>query len=81
MCLNHRQLDPKSRRRMVIANIALILGIPLSNSVRLHWVHGLSQIEVNWLDAITGFCFGHYIAIMFFGLRGSRRCGLTDSGK
>jgi len=81
MCLNHRQLDPKSRRRMIIANVSFILGILLWNSERWNWVHGISQMELNWLHAFTGFFFGLYIAIMFFGLRGSRCCGITESGK
>jgi hypothetical protein len=81
MCLNHRQLDPKSRRLMIIANVSFILGILLWNSERWGWIHGLSRFEVNWLHAFTGFCFGLYIAIMFFGLRGARRCGLIDSEK
>jgi hypothetical protein len=81
MCVPNRQLDPKTRRRMMIANIALILGILLSNSVRLQWVHGISQREVNWLDLFTGFCFGLYITIMLFGLRSARRCGTNASEK
>ncbi len=81
MCLNHRQLDPKTRCLMVIANVSFILGILLQVSDRWNWIHGISQYELNWLHAFTGFFFGLYIAIMFFGLRAARRCGLTDSGK
>jgi hypothetical protein len=79
MCLNHRQLDPKSRRRMIIANVSFILGILLSNSERWDWVHGLSQFELNWFHAFSGFFLGLYIAIILFGLRGARRCGATSS--
>jgi hypothetical protein len=81
MCLNHRQLDPKSRRLMIIANISFILGILLWNSERWGWIHLSSQFELNWLHALTGFLFGLYIAIMFFGLRGSRCCGIINSEK
>ena len=81
MCLNRRQLDPKTRRRMVIANIALILGILLSNFERWHWFHISSQFEQNWFDAFTGFCFGLYIAIMFFCLRCARRNRAVGSGE
>ncbi|HMD77022.1 MAG TPA: hypothetical protein VKG86_06580 [Terracidiphilus sp.] len=81
MCIADRQLDPKTRRLMVIANLSFILAILLSNSERWNWVHGFSQFELNWLHAFTGFFFGLYIAIMFFGLRTARRCGTTDSGK
>ena len=81
MCISNRQFDPKARRRMVIANIALILGILLSNSVRLNWVHPSSQLALNWLDAFTGFCFGLYITIMLFRLRFARCCGVNASEK
>jgi hypothetical protein len=81
MCLNHRQLDPKTRRRMMFANVSFIVGILLWNSERWNWVHGLSQIELNWLHAFTGFFFGLYIAIMFFGLRGARRCRASEPEK
>ena len=80
MCINHRQLDPKTRRRMVVANLALILGILLWNSVRWNWIHPSSQIELNCLHAFTGFCFGLYITIVLFGLRGVRRCGIINAG-
>ena len=66
---------------MVIANLALILGILLWNSERWNWTHGLSQIEMNLLHAITGFFFGLYIAMILFGLRCARRCGITEAGK
>ncbi len=81
MCISNRQLDPKTRRWMVIANLSMILGILLSNSVRWNWVHGISQMELNWLHAFTGFFYGLYIAIMFFGLRGARRCCAIDPEK
>jgi hypothetical protein len=81
MCINHRQLDPKTRHRMIIANIALILGILLLNSERWNWVHLSNQVELNWLDATTGFLFGLYIAIMLFGLRGARRCRASEPEK
>lgn len=77
MCISSRQLDPKTRRLMIIANLALILGILLQNSLRWNWIHGLNHTELNWLDAITGFFFGLYITIMFFGLRKARRCCVT----
>jgi zinc transporter ZupT len=73
MCIRNNNLDPKTRRRMVIANIALILGILLSNFERWHWFHLSSQFEQNWLDAFTGFCFGLFITISFFSLWCARR--------
>jgi hypothetical protein len=81
MCILNRQLDPKTRRRIVIANLAFILSILLWNSERWGWIHLSSQIEQNYLDAISGFLFGLYIAIMFFGLRGARRCCAIDPEK
>ena len=67
MCLNHRQLDPKSRRLMRIAYIAFIFGILLLNAERWNWIHLSSQFERDWLDAFTGFFLSLYIAIMLFG--------------
>jgi len=81
MCFNQRRFDPETRRRMIIGNLSLIFGILLWNSERWGWVHTASQVELNWLHAITGFLFGLYIALMLFGLRGARRCGAADSGK
>jgi hypothetical protein len=81
MCLYHRQLDPKTRRLMRIAYLSFILGIMLWNSERWNWVHGFSQIQLNWLHAMTGFLFGLYIAIMLFGLRGARRCRASEPEK
>jgi hypothetical protein len=81
MCLNRRQLDPKTRRLMVVANISFILGILSLNAQRWNWVHGFSQMEVNWLDAFAGFFLGLYITIMLLGMRRVRRCSLTDYGK
>jgi hypothetical protein len=81
MCINHRQLDPRARRRMIIANLSLILGMLLWNAVRWNWIHVSSPFERNWLDAIRGFLFGLYIAISLFGLRSARRCDAADSVK
>ena len=66
---------------MVIANVSFILGILLWNSERWNWVHGLTQMEVNWLHAFAGFFLSLYITIMFYGIRKTRRCALTDSEK
>ncbi|MFZ1087439.1 MAG: hypothetical protein WAN35_20940 [Terracidiphilus sp.] len=74
MCLSDRPLDSKARRRMFIANLALILGILLWNSERWNWVHGLSQFEQHWLEAFTGFLFGLYITISLFGMWCARHC-------
>jgi hypothetical protein len=81
MCLNHRQLDPKTQRLMRIADISFILGILLWNSERWNWVHGFSQFELNWLHAFTGFFFGLYIAIIILGLRPVCRNRAIGSGK
>jgi hypothetical protein len=81
MCINHRQLDPKSRRLIRIAYLLFIPAILLLNSERWNWVHGLSQIEVNCLRAITGLLFGLYIAIMIFGLRSACRNRSAGSGE
>jgi hypothetical protein len=80
MCIAHRQLDPKTRRLMRIANLSFILGILLWNSERWNWVHGFRQIELDWLHAFTGFFFGLYITIIVFGLRGACRRRNSESG-
>jgi hypothetical protein len=80
MCLNHRQLDPQSRRRIVVANLSLILAILLWNSERWNWVHTSSQFQKNWLDAITGFLFGLYITINLIILRRRGGCGQSQNG-
>jgi hypothetical protein len=58
-----------------IANISLVLGLT-------PWIfREYVPVSQNWLHAVCGFLFGLYIAIMLFGLRGARRCGITDSEK
>lgn len=74
MCISHRQLDPRTRSRMVIANLSLIFGILLFNGERWNWFHASSQLERDWLDAFTGFCFGLYITICLFRLWVARSC-------
>ncbi|HEY1254643.1 MAG TPA: hypothetical protein VGF01_07680 [Terracidiphilus sp.] len=74
MSLRGRPFDPKARRLIFIANLALILGILLWNSERWNWVHGLSQFEQHWLEAFTGFLFGLYIAISLFGMWRAHHC-------
>jgi hypothetical protein len=81
MCLNHRPLDPRSRRLMRVANIIFILSILLWNSERWNWVHGFSQTELNCLHAFTGLLFGLYFAIMLFGLRSGCRKRAVGSGE
>jgi len=81
MCIPINNLDPKARRRMVIANIAFVFAILLWNSERWNWVHGFNQIQLNWLHAITGFLYGLYIAIMLFGLRSACRNRTMGSGE
>jgi membrane associated rhomboid family serine protease len=81
MCICNRQLDPKTRRRMVIANISFIFAILLWNSERWNWVQGFSRIQLNWLHAITGFLFGLYIAILLCSRRCGRRNRAVGSGE
>ena len=73
MCIAHRQLDPKIRRWMVAGNLSLIFGVLMLNSERWNWVHTSSQAELNWLNAITGFLFGLYIAIIVMNAIKMRR--------
>ncbi|MGD0097036.1 MAG: hypothetical protein ABSB60_11105 [Terracidiphilus sp.] len=76
MCLGHRQLGPRARGRMALANISLVIGLLL-----WFFVHPAGQIERNWLHAICGFLLGLSITVNLFGLWSARRCGVTESGK
>ena len=73
MCVPIRQLDPKTRRLMAIANISLVIGLLL-------WlfVQPSGQIEKNWLHATSGFLLGLSITINLFGLSFGRRCRPRD---
>jgi len=79
MCIADRQLDPKTRRRMIIGNLSLILGILLWNSVRWNWIHPSSQIERNYLDGVCGLLLGISIGINLFVLRHCSRCGQKEN--
>ncbi|MGA3347300.1 MAG: hypothetical protein ABSC76_20835 [Terracidiphilus sp.] len=76
MCIPNRQLDPKTRRRTVIANISLVIGLLL-------WifVHPSGPLEKDWLDAVCGFLLGLSVTINLFGLWSAHRCGGTATGK
>jgi hypothetical protein len=79
MCIADRQLDPKTRRLMVIANLSFILAILLRNSERWHWFHPSSQIERNYLDGVCGLLLGISIGINLFVLRHCSRCGQKEN--
>jgi hypothetical protein len=76
MCLLRRQLDPKARRRLVLANLSLAVGLMLRV-----FVHPAGQMERNWLDAICGFLLGMSIAVNLFGLWACRYRGISESGR
>ena len=76
MCLLGRQLDPKARRRVVLANLSLAVGLLLRV-----FVHPAGQMEQNWLDAACGFLIGLSIAVNLFGLWSRRRRCDTESGR
>lgn len=69
MCIPIHQLDIKTRRRMVLGNICLVIGLLL-------WlfVHPSGQIERDWVQGFSGLLLGISIGINLFGLRLARRC-------
>lgn len=69
MCIPIHQLDSKTRRRMALGNISLVIGLLL-------WlfVHPSGQIERNWVQGLSGLLLGISIGINLFGLRLARRC-------
>ncbi|MGD0940722.1 MAG: hypothetical protein ABR905_13540 [Terracidiphilus sp.] len=76
MSIRFRQLDPKARGRMLLANISLTIGLVL-------WlfVHPASQVERNWFHGISGFLLGVSITINLLNLRSSSRCSDARAGK
>jgi hypothetical protein len=76
MCLLRRQLDPKARRRVVLANLSLAVGLMLRV-----FVHPAGQMEQNWLDAACGFLLGLSITVNLFGLWAFRCRGISESGR
>lgn len=69
MCMPHRQLNMKTRRLVVIANVSLAIGLLLWN-----FVHPSDQIERNWVHGVCGFLLGVSIAINLFGVILAHRC-------
>jgi hypothetical protein len=76
MSIQIRQLDPRARRRMLLANVSLVIGLLL-------WlfVHPASPIEKNWLHVICGFLLGLSITVNLLNVWSSSRCGDTQPGK
>ncbi|MGD0829785.1 MAG: hypothetical protein ABR907_02500 [Terracidiphilus sp.] len=79
MRIAHRQLYPKQRRRLIVANISLVLGILLWNFQRWGWIHSTSPFEQNWLDALSGFLFCLYITIYLLTLRRGNCSGQSQN--
>ena len=71
-----RQLDARTRQRMVLANLSLAAGLMLRVLV-----HPAGQIQRNWLDAACGFLLGISIGVNLFGLWSCRHCGANESGR
>ena len=76
MPIRLRQFDPRTRGRMVFANLCLAVGLLLSV-----FVHPAGQIEQNWLHAACGFLLGVSIAVNLFGLLSVGRCSASEAGK
>ena len=69
MSIARRNLDPKARRQIAIANLSLATGLLL-----ILFVHPSGNIGRNWLHAVSGFQLGRSIVINLFALRFARRC-------
>jgi hypothetical protein len=64
----YRRLDPKHRRLLQLANLALVLGL-------MPWIfREYITFNHNWLDAFCGFFLGLSITINLCCLRAARRC-------
>ena len=69
MCLPIRKQDPKTRRRMVVANLALVVGLVLWALVR----PSLAAPHA-WIDGLAGFFLGISIGANLFVVVRSRAC-------
>jgi hypothetical protein len=69
MCIPNRNLDPKDRRRRVVANLALV--------VALLWWQFRASIPVSggWFDASFGLLIGVSIGINLITMLKARRLG------
>jgi hypothetical protein len=65
----YRNLDPKARRQIAIANLSLAVGLLL-----ILFVHPSGNIGRNWLHVLSGFLLGLSIAINLFVFRFASRC-------
>jgi len=64
----YRRLDPKHRRLLQLANLALVLGL-------MPWIfREYITFNHNWLDAFCGFFLGLSITINLCCLRAACRC-------
>jgi hypothetical protein len=63
MCICNRQLDPKTRRMMVIGNSSLAISLLLKQ-----FVQPSGQIEQNCIHALCGFLLGFSIVASFSAL-------------
>lgn len=64
-----RELDPRRRRLMVLANLSLVAGLLWWNFARPAGPYK------NWLDAVCGLLLGFSIGVNLLVLRGSGKCG------
>lgn len=69
MSIARRNLDPKAKRLIAIANLSLAIGLLL-----ILFVHPSGNTGRNWLHAVSGFLLGLSIAINLFAFRFASRC-------
>jgi hypothetical protein len=69
MWIQKWQLDPRTRRILVIGNLSLSIGLLL-------WifVHPSGQTQKDVLDAVCGFSLGLSLGINLFAFWQARRC-------
>ncbi len=68
MCLRKRQLTPKSRWMLFLANLCLCSGIVVQRFAR-----GFPAQWSGWIDFAQGFLFGMAIIFFYWVARRSRR--------
>jgi hypothetical protein len=74
MCIPNRDLDPKTRRMRVIANVCLLIGLLLWN------FRSNVPVAKTWLDGLCGLLMGFSIGANLLWLRRTRRCRATETG-
>jgi hypothetical protein len=73
VCIPIQQLDSKTRRIRVFANIYLVVGIVL-----IHFAHPSSHLAQMFTDGVGGLLLGLSLVFNLFWIRSARRCRLSQ---